>query len=171
LRHPWMNDSFSTTSQCQRHFNHTVRSGDEYRSNYVSDIPFFWNYDTLHRPSTSAQPDPAATMLRTFIECIIQLKIAKGCGPVRDQENQEGIYSCTLSSCGRRFRTAADLIRHEEVVYPQSFWFCFRCGDVENPRERHLFTREDKMRKHITGLLSARKHQCIQGSKCADHKS
>ncbi|KAJ4377482.1 hypothetical protein N0V83_000307 [Neocucurbitaria cava] len=85
--------------------------------------------------------------LRSFIQGMIRLRIEKGCGPIRGHEVQTGMYPCTLG-CGRRFKTSSDLFRHEETVYPQRFWFCFSCGDPNNPSERHLFTREDKMRQH-----------------------
>jgi hypothetical protein len=86
--------------------------------------------------------------LRAFIGQLISKKATKGCGHIRSHEHQSGKFVCTLG-CGRRFRTSADTFRHEEVVFPQQFWFCYTCGDRNDPSERYLFTREDKMRQHI----------------------
>jgi hypothetical protein len=86
--------------------------------------------------------------LRELVNHFISKKATKGCGNIRSHEHQTGKFICSLG-CGRRFRTSADTFRHEEIVYPQQFWFCYMCGDMGNPSERHLFTREDKMRQHI----------------------
>jgi hypothetical protein len=86
--------------------------------------------------------------LRSFIGQLIFKKATKGCGHIRSHEHQSGKFVCTLG-CGRRFRTSADTFRHEEIVFPQQFWFCYTCGDRNDPSERYLFTREDKMRQHI----------------------
>lgn len=85
--------------------------------------------------------------LLKLINKVIRTRNAKGCGLIRSHESQSGRYPCTLG-CGRRFRSSCDLFRHEQIVYPQQFWFCFHCGDAEHPSERHLFTRDDKMSQH-----------------------
>jgi hypothetical protein len=92
--------------------------------------------------------------LRQLIGQIISRKAAKGCGPILRYTHPAGRFSCTLG-CGRRFRAAGDTFRHEEIVYPQKFWFCLECGDPNDPAEKYVFTRKDKMRKHIKRLNHA----------------
>jgi hypothetical protein len=86
--------------------------------------------------------------LMHLIQTVVRRKKAKGCGLLRGHEGQTGAFPCTIG-CARRFKSSCDLFRHEEIVFPQQFWFCFVCGDPTHPSERHLFTREDKMRQHI----------------------
>lgn len=85
--------------------------------------------------------------LRAAIVRFIDTRRAKGCQAIRSHEKQAGIYECTLK-CQRRFKTSNDLFRHESTIFPQDFWFCTRCGDLDSASERYLFTREDKMRQH-----------------------
>ncbi|KAF2023604.1 hypothetical protein EK21DRAFT_94764 [Setomelanomma holmii] len=92
--------------------------------------------------SSSLQP------LRKLISRVSRNKIAKGCGAIRNYERQIGRYPCSF--CGRLFKTVADLFRHEEIVFPEQFWFCFEYGDPEHPYWNHLFTTKDKYRDHIT---------------------
>jgi hypothetical protein len=96
-------------------------------------------------------PAISSRRLRDLIGQIISKKAARGCGSIRGHEHQQGPYKCTLG-CGRRFKSSADTFRHEEIVYPQNFWFCLACGDPNNPLENHVFTREDKMRHHLRRL-------------------
>jgi hypothetical protein len=89
--------------------------------------------------------------VRELIGHVIHKKAAEGCGSIRGHESQQGMFPCSLG-CGRRFKSSADTFRHEEIVYPQNFWFCLTCGDPNKPDENHLFTRKDKMRQHIKRL-------------------
>lgn len=86
--------------------------------------------------------------LRKKIESFITEQALKGCGPIRAHEVQAGRFICTIG-CGRRFRTAADARRHEEIVYPQNFWICTQCGDPAHSLKGCFFLREDKLRQHI----------------------
>jgi hypothetical protein len=107
--------------------------------------------DILETPTShhsSALSDQWPQKVRDLIGQVISKKATKGCGHIRSHEQQTGKFKCTLG-CERRFRTSADTFRHEEIVYPQHFWFCSICGDLNDPSEKHLFTREDKMRQHI----------------------
>jgi hypothetical protein len=99
--------------------------------------------------------------LSQLIGRIISEQARAGCGLIRSHEHQHGKFPCTLG-CGRRFRAAADAFRHEEIVYPQNFWFCHACGDLEHPSKKHLFLREDKMRRHLRnhGLENISIDQC-----------
>jgi DNA-directed RNA polymerase subunit M/transcription elongation factor TFIIS len=89
--------------------------------------------------------------IRDLANHLIYKKRGEGCGSIRAHESQEGRFPCSLG-CGRRFKSSADAFRHEEIVYPQNFWFCLACGDPNKPAEEHLFTRKDKLRKHVRGL-------------------
>jgi hypothetical protein len=112
---------------------------------------------TSHAPifhaSMGGLGDPAfeSRRLQNLIGQVVSKKAARGCGSIRGHEHQQGPFKCTLG-CGRRFKSSADTFRHEEIVYPQNFWFCLICGDPNNPAEKHVFTREDKMRQHIRRL-------------------
>ncbi|OAL46958.1 hypothetical protein IQ07DRAFT_634543 [Pyrenochaeta sp. DS3sAY3a] len=110
-------------------------------------VTSLYNADFVARSTQSTAPITTEALMR-LVGSVIHGKRLKGCGAIRDNENQRGKYPCTLG-CGRWFRTSCDLFRHEEIVYPQHFWFCFHCGDPHEPSERHLFTREDKIRHHI----------------------
>ena len=113
------------------------------------------DYDSMqHHSAFPANPHSSNSLdpLRRLISRISRNKLASGCGPIRQNERQVGSYPCSF--CGRLFRTAADLFRHEEIIFPQQFYFCFDCGDLEHPSWKHLFTRKDKMRDHISKLHS-----------------
>ncbi|KAH7071445.1 hypothetical protein BKA63DRAFT_72982 [Paraphoma chrysanthemicola] len=107
--------------------------------------PAWHNVDS---PSYPIEP------LRKLTARICRHKMTSGCSPARHNERQTGAYPCTF--CGRLFKSAADLFRHEEIIFPQQFWFCFECGDAQRPSAKHLFTRKDKMRDHIIKLHSGR---------------
>jgi hypothetical protein len=96
-------------------------------------------------------PAISSRRLRDLIDQVVSKKARRGCGSIRGHGHQQGLFKCTLG-CGRRFKSSADTFRHEEIVYPQNFWFCLTCGDPNNPAEKHVFTREDKMRQHIRRL-------------------
>jgi hypothetical protein len=99
--------------------------------------------------------------LRKLARSLVHHSHTSGCKQNSHQRKQTGIYTCTLG-CGYQSKRHADLFRHEQTVYPQQFWFCFLCGDVHNPSEKHFFTRDDKIRKHIQsfhpGVITTR--QC-----------
>lgn len=95
---------------------------------------------------TSRQPPNRA--LRDLIRRRIQDQNTKGCHPPARAGMQSGLFECTLG-CGQRFKSSADLIRHENTVWPQEFYFCNLCGDPANPSMKVLFTREDKLKAHL----------------------
>jgi hypothetical protein len=66
----------------------------------------------------------------------------KGCGIFRGSEERPGKFPCTLG-CGRSFRSHCDVFRHEEIAYPQQFYYCSTDGC------RHLCSRKDKLNEHI----------------------
>jgi hypothetical protein len=91
---------------------------------------------------------PPTKALMHLIRDVIRQKKEKGCGLLPGHASQTGAFPCTIG-CARRFKSSCDLFRHEEIIHPQQFWFCSLCGDTSAPSERHLFTRDDKMREHI----------------------
>jgi hypothetical protein len=100
---------------------------------------------------TGPQPDQRKALPRSlskWIKSYIRSCNSKSCGPRHRRETAEGRYVCTLG-CGRGFRSTKDLFRHEEIIYPQNFWFCVECGDLADPSKTHLFTRKDKMEQHM----------------------
>lgn len=86
--------------------------------------------------------------LRHLASRVICNSIRSGCKQTGHRRTQNGIYACTLG-CDYRTKRPSDLSRHEQIVYPQQVYFCLACGDPTNPSEKHLFTREDKLLKHI----------------------
>lgn len=123
----------------------TAQQGAPYGSNDA-----FRSFDNNF--STSAEPFLAqgatTEAVRKLVQGAVHVKATRGCHPLRGHEVQKGSYPCSLG-CERRFRTSNDLFRHEETVYPQQFWFCSLCGDPEDPLDKYLFTREDKIRQHM----------------------
>jgi hypothetical protein len=115
---------------------------------------------STHKQHFGAMPSTKA--LKQLIRSFIHTSIMTGCKQNAHQRTQSGIYACTLG-CGYRSKRYSDTFRHEQSVYPQQFWFCFLCGDPKKPSERHLFTREDKLLKHIhsfhSGAIKARQCQ------------
>lgn len=99
--------------------------------------------------------------LRQLARSIILNSVQTGCKSNGHRTNQSGPYACTLG-CGYRSKRHKDLIRHEQIVYPQQFWFCFMCGDPAKPTAKHVYTRDDKIHHHIKtfhrGVLAAK--QC-----------
>jgi hypothetical protein len=117
-------------------------------------------------PQSSPRTRSSSTLrctnaLRKLARSVVHRSHTSGCKQNAHRRKQMGIFACTLG-CGYQSKRHADLFRHEQTVYPQQFWFCFLCGDVHNPSEKHVFTRDDKIRKHIqcfhSGVLTTR--QC-----------
>jgi hypothetical protein len=104
----------------------------------------------LHFPcsASSARDTKFGQTMRQLIKQVMSEKATKGCKTKRGHGSKHGKYLCTLG-CGGRFLRPAEATRHEEIVYPQSFFFCLTCGDLPRPTKKHLFTRPDKMRDHI----------------------
>lgn len=149
------NASFRNTSQSTSFVSHT-------RIN-VPTTTTLRHRSTGALPTTGARPETPTLnsnrrlrgshgvemngSLRRVIAAFIQERAVKGCRPIGSEENLEGKFECTLK-CQRRFRSVCDLLRHEATIFPQEFWYCTDCGSLENPSEKHLYTREDKMREH-----------------------
>lgn len=102
------------------------------------------------QPAYSSRTTLAITSraLLQLISRIIRLQKEKSCTILPDDEHQTGMYPCTFG-CGHAFKNAADLFRHQSILFPQEFWFCAHCGNPEHPSTKHLFTRKDKFRKHL----------------------
>jgi hypothetical protein len=126
-----------------------------------------------HGPNSHTQPSPRSIIsstlrctkaLRKLARSLVHHSHTSGCKQSSHQRKQTGIYTCTLG-CGYQSKRHVDLFRHEQTVYPQQFWFCFLCDDVHNPSEKHFFTRDDKIRKHIQsfhpGVITTRQCEVI----------
>ncbi|KAH7413591.1 hypothetical protein DE146DRAFT_749796 [Phaeosphaeria sp. MPI-PUGE-AT-0046c] len=103
-----------------------------------------WSPSTVDS-SVTASSNPR---LREFVTQFVSRRATKKCKAIRGHRSRNGMFPCTVG-CGARFGAAADAIRHEEIKYPQQFFFCLSCGDPNNPLDDHLFTRVDKMRDHL----------------------
>jgi len=77
-----------------------------------------------------------------------ELDKAGQCKKHRRHERQLGIFECTFG-CGRKFQRVWEWERHEQAVQPDKFWFCWSCGDVNNPSLECLYMRKDKFVSHI----------------------
>lgn len=142
-------DSDSETQQSVKLSKHASRGKEpcneqNHASFTVATLDPIWSTSTV----TSGTLSNANKRVQDLVAQIISRRAATGCGRIRGHESQHGKYPCTLA-CGRRFKTSADAFRHEEIVYPQQFFFCSACGDPTHPSEKYLFTREDKMRQHL----------------------
>lgn len=104
-------------------------------------------YDIVPQTQSEGYTPPSGAVLR-FVKAFIRKQARKGCGLIRNHETQTGNNPCTLG-WRRSFKNSADLFRHEEIVYSQSFWYCKLCSAHSHPSENHLFTREDKIRAHM----------------------
>jgi hypothetical protein len=98
-------------------------------------------------PSLSNSLLPPRALLQ-LVSRIIRTQGEKACTLLPDDERQSGMYPCSFG-CGHAFRNAADLFRHQAILFPQDFWFCAHCGDSEHPHAKHVFTRKDKFLKHL----------------------
>jgi hypothetical protein len=160
LMHP-----FNRTSFLQSEIGHFERFNHSVASLQISNSHRNPRHATLALASTHKQHSgavPSTKALKQLIRSFIHTSIMTGCKQNAHQRTQLGIYACTLG-CGYRSKRYSDTFRHEQSVYPQQFWFCFLCGDPKKPSERHLFTREDKLQKHIhsfhRGVIKARQCQ------------
>jgi hypothetical protein len=77
----------------------------------------------------------------------IEARRQKGCGRFDRSSNPKGYVSCTLT-CGRNLRSVCDRNRHEGKVYPQKYWACYLCMNINGPCKGSLFIRLDKLRDH-----------------------
>lgn len=142
-------DSHSETQQSVKLSKHASRGKEpcneqNHASFTVDTLDPIWSTST----GTSGTLSNANKRVQDLVVQIISRRAATGCGRIRGHESQHGKHPCTLG-CGRRFKTSADAFRHEEIVYPQQFFFCSTCGDPAHPSDKYLFTREDKMRQHL----------------------
>jgi hypothetical protein len=98
-------------------------------------------------PSLGNSVLPPQPLLQ-LVSRIIRTQGEKVCTLLPDDERQSGKYPCSFG-CGHAFRNAADLFRHQAILFPQDFWFCAHCGNPERPHAKHIFTRKDKFLKHL----------------------
>ena len=57
-------------------------------------------------------------------------------------------YFCTR--CGRKFKRKGDWKKHEELNFPQEFWFCRLLPCQTESMEKRTYLRKDKFRNHLT---------------------
>lgn len=130
--------------------------------NFDSDSNFGTvHYSTVGEPSTANQYssssypplNPAAldleqVWLKDHITKDIHVRKRRGCGIFdRTTASQRGDVPCTLG-CSRVFRSTCNRNRHEETVYPQTYWICYLCIDFRDISSKDLFNRLDKIRAH-----------------------
>ncbi|KAF1962471.1 hypothetical protein CC80DRAFT_161626 [Byssothecium circinans] len=134
-----------TTMPMNPTYNNAMPSAEVSQSHATQDKPVQDLIPVFSIPRGRVILTPS---LSAVIERLRLARRTKGCQRIRSHEKQCGNYECTLG-CGRSFKTAHDLFRHEGTVLPQEFWFCNVCGDEQHASHKHVFTREDKIRHHL----------------------
>ncbi|KAF1996467.1 hypothetical protein P154DRAFT_320396 [Amniculicola lignicola CBS 123094] len=90
--------------------------------------------------------------LRELTATVTNRQKSQLCKPPTGVQKKQNKYACTLGQHGSgwKFRAPCEQRRHEEVAFPQRFWFCSLCGDTSNPLAGDLFVRKDKFQKHVS---------------------